>query len=378
MKESSTYKIGAYTIVAILVTLIGTTSVLFTPYITVDTARHDAWITPFTSFLLGLYVIFVCCWLGSIFPDKGFIEYLPLIMGKFMGKLIGFGYILFFLWFTVTVLAEALALLFGIGIFRLTPELTVGLLLLIATTYAVSYGIECISRSIWYVWIITVVFFAAAVFMAAPMVNLSILQPVGESGLSAILKSGLLSHAFKGEMLFLVILFPYVHSRRDALAGGIIALVLLTIFISLTIVLCITIMGVETTARSYFSIFSLGDYLDATGIKIVLATTWILIFWGKVTLGQFALTIGLSQLCGFNSNRALILPVAMLLLILSQVFYPSATDLFSHVGDSFPGLALFTEYLIPGLLLLVAVIRQKLGQLDNQAQQVQAPPASQS
>jgi len=299
-----------------------------------------------------------------MFPEKGFIEYLPLIMGKFPGKLIGLIYVLFFLWFTVTVLAEALAWLFGIGIFRETPWLAVEMLLIVATTYAVASGIECISRSIWGIcWIITLVFFAAAVFMAVPMVKLSTLLPIGETGLNTILKSANLSHAFKGEMLYLVILFPYVRSRKDALVGGIIALILLTIFISLTIILCISIMGIETTSRSYFSIFSLGDYLETTGIKIILATTWIMIFWGKVTLGQFAVTTGLSQLCGFKTTRALILPVAMLLLILTLAFYPSASELFRHVNDTFPGLAFFMEYLIPGLLLLIAVIRKKMGQL---------------
>jgi len=291
-------------------------------------------------------------------------------MGRFLGKLIGLVYILFFLWFTVTVLAEALAWLFGIGIFRESPLLAVEMLLIVATTYAVASGIECISRSIWGLWIITVVFFAAAVFMAVPMVNLLTILPIGETGLNTILKSANLSHAFKGEMLYLAILFPYVRSRKDALAGGIIALTLLTVFISLTIILCISIMGIETTSRSYFSLFSLGDYLETTGIKIILATTWIMIFWGKVTLGQFAVTTGLSELCGFKTNQALILPVAMLLLILTPAFYPTTSELFRHVNDTFPGVALFMEYIIPGLLLLVAIIRQKLGQLGVQPQQI--------
>jgi spore germination protein KB len=238
---------------------------------------------------------------------------------------------------------------------------------MLATTYAIASGIESMSRSFWYLWLITVVFFALAVFMALPMVKISGLLPIGEAGIKNTLKSSLLAHAFWGEIFWLVILFPYIRSKREAFMGGLAATILLSIFVSLTIVLCITIMGVETTARAYFSVFSLSDYLESAGIKAVLATIWIMTFWGKITLSQFSITIGLSQLCGFKDHRALILPVAMMLLIFSHVFYPNNTDLFSSVKNTFTSMGLLFEYILPTALLIVAILKQKLGILNNPA-----------
>ena len=70
LNDSGTYKIGAYTIVAILITFIGTTTVLFTPLTTVEIVRQDAWIAPFTSFLPALAVIIISCWLGTCFRKR--------------------------------------------------------------------------------------------------------------------------------------------------------------------------------------------------------------------------------------------------------------------------------------------------------------------
>lgn len=378
MNNNDTYKIGAYTIVAILVTFIGTTAVLFTPSTAAAAAKQDAWLASFAVLPLAIYVVYVSSWLGSLFPDKGFVEYLPLILGKFLGKLLGLGYILFFFWFTITVISESTILFYGVALFRLTPMLAVALLGIIASSYAVFSGIESISRSIWYLWIITVVLFALAVLQIMPLAKLSALLPIGESGWKAIGEGSLLSMAFRGELLYLLIIYPFLRSRRDALAGGLVTAIILTIFISLTIVLCISIMGIEGTSRNRFSIFSLVDYLETTGIKIYLTTVWILVFWGKITLSQFAVTLGLAQLCGFKSNQALVLPIAMLLLIMSQASYPSSVELFTHVGDTFPAVALTFEYLIPTLLLLTAVIKKKMGMLDNQPRQTQEPEANQA
>lgn len=277
------------------------------------------------------------------------------------------------------MISESTILFYGVALFRLTPMLAVALLGIIASSYAVFSGIESISRSIWYLWIITVVLFALAVLQIMPLAKLSALLPIGESGWKAIGEGSLLSMAFRGELLYLLIIYPFLRSRRDALAGGLVTAIILTIFISLTIVLCISIMGIEGTSRNRFSIFSLVDYLETTGIKIYLTTVWILVFWGKITLSQFAVTLGLTQLCGFKSNRALVLPVAMLMLIMSQASYPSSVELFTHVGDTFPGVALTFEYLIPTLLLLTAVIKKKMGMLDNnQPRQTQEPEANQA
>lgn len=365
MKSNAAYKIGVPALVALLVTFIGSTEILLVPYETAAIARQDAWMAPIIVLPATVYIIYITCRLANFFPDKGFIEYLPLITGKYPGKLIGLGYFLYFVYFASTVIRQALAFLYGTGIFRVTPLLAIGLLLMVATTYAVASGIEVISRTIWCLWIVTAVFFALAAVMALPIVELSALFPIGEAGLKTILKSSILPHAFSGEIFLLVILFPFIRSQRDAIAGGLIATVILSVFVSLTIILCIAIMGAETTSRTYFSVFSLVNYLETTGAKIVLATIWILVFWGKIAIAQFVVTSSLSQLCGFKNDRFLILPAAMMLLIFSQVFYPNNTDLFSSISMSFPGLVLFFNYIMPSVLLLITLLRFKPGKFST-------------
>jgi spore germination protein KB len=86
---------------------------------------------------------------------------------------------------------------------------------------------------------------------------------------------------------------------------------------------------------------------------------WVVAFWGKIMLLQFVICSGLSQLLNLKSYRYVILPVAALLVVLSFNFYRSVPIMLISIPATFPGVALFFEYLIPTMLLVIAWIKLK-------------------
>lgn len=357
--QTDTFKISPYMLAAILTLFDTTTGILFVPLAVTGVAGHDGWMVPLILIIPGTYIVYLSVWLGMQYPSKTMTEYLPLVLGKIPGKLVGFAYILFFIVVVGTVLREAQALLYGTGIFRQTPNMIVGLLIIAATTYAVSAGFEAVCRSIWYFWVFIFISYTLFLLGIIPFMKLNTLFPLGEAGFKTLLKAALTPNAYRGELVLLAFLFPYMNSRRDAIIGGLSAVGLITFLITLTVIATTTILGTDTAARAYYSAFFLADHVPATGLKIVLVIIWIISFWGKIALGQWLLSTALTHLCGFKDYRPFVLPMGILLLISSQVFFKDTTDLFTGVQTFFPGLALVFEYFIPTLLIPVIWLRKR-------------------
>lgn len=156
----------------------------------------------------GAYIVYLVYRLGKMYAGKTIIEYLPLVLGKYIGKLLGLGYILFFIWVTSSVICEFNELLLGTGVFVKTPVFVIGLVLLSVTTYAAYSGLEVIARSFLILWFLALILFSAALFMSVPLMDLSKLSPFGAAGLLPILKSSITPHMYTGEIVLLAMLFP--------------------------------------------------------------------------------------------------------------------------------------------------------------------------
>lgn len=361
------YKIDMQSLTGMMITLIAPTTVLFVTITTVKAAQHDGWLSEFLTTLYGAYIIYIIYRLAILFPNKTLMEYIPLILGKVAGKTLGILYIIFFYYLASSVLREAIALFYGTGTYNLTPPIVLALLLIIASTYAVFAGFEVISRLISIYWIIISIFFVLTICAAIPYMQFNALLPLGEAGLLNIFKGSIVSFVYRGELVVLAMFIIYLKSPRDGLVATNIANILLTFFLAGMIAAMITALGTERAGRAIYAIFSLGDNIPPIGIKAFLTSLWVIALWGKITLLQFAICSGISQLFNLKSHHYVALPVAALLVTLSFSFYRNIPEMLISIPATFPGVALFFEYLIPTLLLVIALIKSKISSPTNTA-----------
>lgn len=368
MNNDDIQKIDGFSLTWILVNLMGTTAALFIPFSAATIAGHDAWMAPFIGALYGAYAIYIVYRLANLFPGKTFFEYLPLIVGKAAGKILGLAYIVFLFYLTSSVIREFLALLYGTGTYKLTPPIVIIIIFMAATTYVVLAGIEVIGRTLGIYGLIIGTIVTIFIIMAIPYMKFDSLLPWGEAGLKAIVKGEVVGFAYRSELFLLAMILPYVRSNREGYIAANIANLLLTYFIAIIIVSMITVLGVETTKRSIYAVFFLADFVPPIGIKVFLVTTFVAAFWGKVALLQFMLNDGIAKTLALKSYHYIALPVAALLLALSFSFYKSIPEMLVSIPKTFPGVALCFGYLIPTLLLLIAWIRSKFGSTAGSSQ----------
>ncbi|MDD3364028.1 MAG: endospore germination permease [Syntrophomonas sp.] len=373
MKSSNgLYKTDTYSIMGLLVNLVGTTAVLFVSSSTCKIARQDGWMASIIAALYGVYVVYVVYRLGILFPGKTFMEYLPLILGKAAGKVLGVFYIIFMFYLVSSVLREAMALFYGTGAYKFTPPIVLAISFIFVTTYSVFSGFEVISRTMSIYWLVIGIVFTTTIVLAMPHMKLEALLPVGEAGLANTLKSTMIPFVYWGELFLLGMILPYAPSPRAGLIAGIAASLAITFFMTSMTVAMVTVLGVATTIRSTYAPFFLGVFIQPIGIKIFLLCMWVVAFWGKIMLIQFMISNGISQILNLKSYHYVVLPVAALVLVLSFSFYKNIPDMLTGIPQTFPGVALVFEYLIPTFLLVIALIRVKIGMKtsSNQANEV--------
>ncbi|UOF89273.1 spore germination protein [Fodinisporobacter ferrooxydans] len=125
-------------------TILGT-AILAIPSIIGKQAERDLWISPILASSTGFLTVYIADRLNKIFPGETFIQYSEHILGRVLGKILGFFYMLFFLQTIGNILREYAE--FTVGTFLpKTPLLVViaGLTLLCA--FAVRGGIEVLGR----------------------------------------------------------------------------------------------------------------------------------------------------------------------------------------------------------------------------------------
>lgn len=360
-----TYKINGLMVTSLLVNLDAATAVLFVAYAATKVAGHDAWLAPLVATPASLLLIYTLYHLGKLYPGKTLIEYLPLLLGKVLGKLIGAGYLVFFSWITVVVVRELIEVYLGTGVFTFTPPLIMALTLLMLTTYATYSGIEVIARSMLLVWGPMLGLFMVVILMSIPLMNLKNLLPVGEAGVMPILRSSIIPHMWRGEIVLLAMLFPYIRTYREGLKGARVAIFIVAGVVTLDALTVIAVDGAASTSRNLFSTFLLAEYIPFFSAKILVVILWIMGFYGKIALLQFCVTQGLAQWLGLQDYKSLVLPIGVLLIILPLAIFHNSTDMFNAIFKIFPGFALIFEYMLPALLLFIGLIRARVASMSG-------------
>lgn len=358
--NKETVKIDGFSLEGLIRNSLTTTVVLFAPITVSQIAGHDGWMSSIIITVSAACLLYILYYLSNEFPGQTLIEYLPLILGKAVGKIVGQGYIVFIIYLTGSVIREALALFYSTGVFTFTPEIVVVLLLVVGSSYGVAAGIEVIARTMGFYFVLIGIIYLTFIGIAVPHIKWDAFLPVGEAGFMTILQSTMIGHSYRGELFLLAMLFPYCRSNREGYIAGNIANLMVAFTLFITIIACVGILGEETTARSLFAPFLLADFIQPVGIKVFLLTVWVVGFWGKITLLQFCLTDGIAKFFGLQEPKAMITPIAIILVVFALTFYKNATDVFESISLTFPGAGLFFEYLIPTFLFMVVILKGRL------------------
>ncbi len=342
------------------------TAPLFVPTSVAALAGPDGWLSGIIAGLIGLLVLWIDTRLGGLYPDKTLVETIVLLLGKWVGGFIA-------VCFIFIALLSGTQVIWYMGDFFTTvfvpeyPPLSINAIFIAITAVALLYGLEAFSRADEIFYLIVFPLFILAMLMLIPNIKGDNLLPILENGIAPVLKGTIpLLDSIILPIIFLNMFFPMntgndKEVKKYRLKGYLLGV--MSAF--LAVLTCILTFGSTVTAELRFPLFvstkeiSLGvvfSRLEAMFVLIWMITNFVATFFYF-----YAGIVGLSQLLGLKSYKALVPPLLLIVFAYSDTIYknvPYQVEWSTLVWTP----VIFTYGLILPVLLLIVSKLKKAGQ----------------
>ncbi|MFF2448127.1 GerAB/ArcD/ProY family transporter [Neobacillus sp. NPDC058068] len=330
-------------------------------------AKQDAWIAILLGLAGGLLLFLVYYLLFSYYQDLPLTSYLQIITGKWIGRFLGFLYIVYFIYCAARILRDFGELL-ATTIYTSTPLIVINSLMIITIIYAIHKGIEVIAR-------VGELFFAIIYLMAiggillvtvSGLIHLEFLLPILENGWKPVIKTFLsetLTFPF-GEMIVFTMLLPFLNDAKKVKIVCFGGMVLAGVNIAITVAINVASLGPELFTRSNFPLLTtigkiqLANFIERLDVLFML----YLVVGGffKIALYFYAAVAGTADIFKFKNQYSLSFPIGFIILFASMTI---ATTYAEHVKEGLHVVPIYLHWpfqiIIPFMLLVIAFFRNR-------------------
>lgn len=361
MLPKEVINIRQFTILVILLTI--GDAILISPSMIVFIALQDAWISALIGLCIGLLVICLFVIVGKLQPKRTLIQLFEKTFGKWLGALFSICF-LSFLFLSAVAHIRELSDFMTTQILPTTPIQVIHLLFIGIIVLGVRLGLEPLARTAEILFPLASLFLIILIILSLFQIEPILIQPIMTNGLKAIMLGSLPATTVPFlELIVFLMIFPFIKEqhriRNNFLLGASIGGFILVIIVGL----CILVLGTESTANDVYPTFTLARIVHIDDIlqrmEGILAITWTITMYFKISLYVYALHIGLAQLFKLNTYRPLILPIGMILFACALSISPNSVYLFDIITKYWPFYDITIAVILPLLLLAVYHIRKR-------------------
>ncbi|WDL89781.1 spore germination protein (plasmid) [Priestia aryabhattai] len=330
-------------------------------------AKQDAWLAILLGMLISLILLFVYHQLYWYYPDLLPTQYMQRILGKGIGTILGFIYILYFMYDASRVLRDFGEMLLAFA-YPDTPLFIANALLMLVIIYTIRKGIEVIVRSgeLLFLFMYVLAIIGFILIISSGLIHVANLKPVLEDGMLPVLKvvfTQTLYFPFTEVIVFTMIL-PYLNNPKKAKITMFCATGLSGINLVITMLINISVLGVNLTSRSQFPLLStvqtiqVADFLERLDVFFMLAMVIGIFF--KISVLFYAAVIGTANLFKVKSPSRLSYPLGLVVLFMSITI---ASNVQEHLHEGLRVVIFILHIplfaIIPILLLLIAFLKNR-------------------
>lgn len=356
-------RISSVQLLLLLIIADAATAFLYAPAAAIQLAGRDSWLSVslFAS-VSGLAVALVSIGLASRFPQQVFTEYLPQILGGIPGKILAAVYTAVFIHYTAVIVNEGSTFL-HVAFLRETPVMVLEIIGALAAIYGVYLGIEVIARQnelSWPVWALSLLLI---LLLVAKEINPDNLKPFLENGIMPVIKGGAVVSPFRGEVFLLLMLFPYLNKKQEALKTAGYYVLAQAVLPGIITAVIIGVFGDIVPTYLVFPTYNLARYISLAQflerIQTLVVVMWMAGLIVKMAVFYHSAGIAAATTLGLKNYRVTLLPIVMATVVISRVFYGTHLQLTNFLFKIWPYYGGAVQFLIPALVLLIAIIRKK-------------------
>jgi len=335
-------------------------------------AKQDAWLAVLLGLAPSVGIYAVYCYLYSRYPDRPMTDYIPFIVGRWIGYPIAVAYIIYFIYIAGRILRDVGDLLVTTN-YNETPLSVVNGILLLVVLYGVFLGLGTLGKSgelFLLVAVSFILFLLVALFLTPQAVQPEQLLPMLENGWKPVLATAFpLTATFPfGETIAFAAILPGLIHRKSAWPAGASAIALSGLLLAGIRAVDVSVLGAQYAANSQFPFLettrriNIGDFIQRMD-ALVLSTLVIGSFF-KIAAFSYAAAAGIRCL-----TRRWNVPAWLLLVAVGSAAYFASLKMASNVVEHLEtGLELVPkamhvplQYAIPLLLAAVVFVRESVG-----------------
>jgi len=345
----------------IMITAISTMQI---PGMLIMQAGRDAWLSIFGAWFLDVMLALVYAYMGIRFPGENFVQYSITILGKYLGRMVGILFSLFFL-LACTLVLRGIAQVVDVVFLPRTPLNVILISAFLVSAFIARKGIEVIART---TEILGPLYFLSIVtlsFLVLPSFHVARLKPQFDEGVAPFLIGIPLMLTSFGICIIMAMYIPLCNRPENGFLAKFNAVSMGALVVSLVTALSVGIFGIEDAQSMISPGLQLAKMINFSNYIERVEMVWLLVLVGSGIVASssllWAFGLGLAQTAGLKTYQPLIYPGALISLVLCIVSFPSNLQQTNFYHYTFPIVAAFIETGLELFLFAAALILHKRG-----------------
>lgn len=326
----------------------------YLPVLTSADALQDAWASALLTLIGSELFVVLFSMLTIKFPDKTIIEYSQILLGKWIGKLLG----LIFLWIFLQLLVVDIRIygeVIGSGFLTKTPLFFVIAVMVLASTICVYQGIEVLGRMADFLFFFFIAMIISVVLISLGDFNPDNLQPVLARGWKPVVRGAITPIALITEVWVLGMLVPVTLNPEKTVSVALSSIGVSLLILMIVAVIVVGVLSPQEGARATFPLLTLirsvqlSSFLQRMDALIIFS--WGFGLFVSVSTFVYSGARGLSQWLNLKDYRSILWPMAVIWVFLSFSGFDSIFDLYQFMQPVTFGPYGFFMLIIPLVLL---------------------------
>lgn len=290
----------------------------YLPELNTPPANQDIWVMLLLSIPYTIVFTLPLLYLGNKFSQYNFFEYIEMIMGKFLGKIIGIFYTIDFL-INLSFFTSAFVEILDSSLYDETPTVVNVVILMITCTYIVYKGIMNLGRLGQFIVPFIIALYFILALLGIKNYDFEVFLPIlRDSTFKDLNKGAIISSLRYTDILILIMMVPYLDEKRNINRIYIRALIYSVLIVIMTVVIVQATFGVEYAKIVNFPYYNFTRLIkigETQGFDLLYVVSWIMGNVIKISGYFYLTTIAIGKVVN-RRNQIFIIPVAIVTTIL--------------------------------------------------------------
>lgn len=328
-------------------------------------AGRDVWVSYIIAAILSVLLWIIITAAAEKHPNRNIFSVLTQTIGKVPAWIIIMLTALYGFLSVATSVAE-----FGkftqLTALSKTPQIIIPLLFLLLCCYALKEGAGVLARCASLLLPFTCFVFICFLFFGVEFIKAENITPIMSSGFLPVMRSALSIFINQfGRTILLTVLFNNIKANKNGRKRGpLLGVTIGSAVVCLLSFITVSTLGPAETASEFYPVFTvlsirnIGGFIQHMEILTSIASAFFVLF--RAALGLYFVATAISYLFKQPSSKTHLIPLALLIISLTQFLYRNAMNLRkSSEGDIAVIITFPLQFIIPVLVCSIDWIKKK-------------------